>query len=360
MERFCVAGDFVEACPYGSGHINDTYAVTMDQAGRTVRYILQRINHRVFPDPPRLMENIHRICRELGAGLRRDGEERSSRRALTVVCTREGAPVHQDDQGGFWRVYYFIEGALGYDVVENHRQAFEAARAFGEFQRLLADLPGPRLHETIPGFHDTPRRLERFRQVFAEAPRPRREAVRVEAEFFLSRHDEASRLVSLQRQGLLPERVTHNDTKLNNVLIDQETHQAVCVIDLDTVMPGLVPYDFGDLVRTSTTRAVEDERDLEKVRFDREFFLALARGYLSSAGAFLTPLEREHLVFGGFLMTYEVGVRFLTDYLEGNVYFKTAYDEHNLVRARTQIALASQIEAVRGELEEELAQIDRA
>jgi len=350
--HFDVYGDFTEALPYGNGHINDTFAVSCLQAGEPVRYILQRLNHEVFREPVKLMENIDRICRELHKRLLQAEVADASRRALTTVPSRSGLPYHRDKQGNIWRLYLFIEGARGYDVVETEEQAYQAARAFGGFQKLLTDLPGERLHETIPGFHDTPRRFRRFEEVVAADPRGLKNTAGPEIDFFLGYRDQVSRLIDLRDRGLIPERVTHNDTKLNNVLLDEITHEAVCVIDLDTSMPGLSLYDFGDLVRTSTTTSPEDEPDLSRVTFQPEMFKALTRGYLSEAAVFLTPDERDNLVFGGILMTYEVGLRFLTDYLEGNVYFKTRYPDHSLVRCRTQMALVKAIESCQEELEQ--------
>lgn len=351
FSQFRVYGDFIDARPYGSGHINDTFAVNCRQAGDPVRYILQRLNHHVFKDPVKLMDNVHRICTELHKRLEASGDPDASRRALTTVLSRGDLPYHRDSDGNIWRLYLFIEGAVGYDIIENEEQAFQAARAFGEFQKLLTELPGERLHETIPGFHDTPKRFRRFKEVLEADVMGLRATAAPEIAFFLSCEEEVSRLLDLHAAGLIPERVTHNDTKLNNVLIDEKSHQAVCVIDLDTSMPGLAPYDFGDLVRTSTSPAAEDEKDLAKVVLMPEMFKALTRGYLSTAADFLTPAERDNLVFGGKLMTYEVGLRFLTDYLEGSIYFKTKYPDHNLVRCRTQMTLVKAIEARQEELE---------
>ncbi len=351
MSHFDLLGDFTDAAPYGNGHINDTFAVNYLQAGVEIRYILQRINGFVFKEPEKLMENVGRICDELQRQLKADGVPDPSRRALTNVNELSGLPYYKDPDGNVWRVYLFIEGAVGFDIIENEEQAYQAAAAFGEFQKLLTNIPGGRLHETIPGFHDTPKRFGRFREVLLLDAGGRAESAGSEIDFFLSYESQVGRLLDLHRQGLIPERVTHNDTKLNNVLIDLKTHEAVCVIDLDTSMPGLAPYDFGDLVRTSTTSTAEDETDLSKIVFLPEMFKATIRGYLSTAGDFLTKAELDNLVFGGILMTYEVGLRFLTDYLKGDVYFKTAYSEHNLIRCRTQMTLVKLMEENRDSLE---------
>ncbi len=350
--QFLLYGDFRQARPYGNGHINDTFEVICEQAGKPMRYIFQRINHLVFKDPVKLMDNISRVCTHIQGKLTASGDSDSSRRALTVIPSREGLPYYRDDNGNFWRCYLFVEGALGFDIIENEDQAFQAARAFGRFQNYLTDIPEPRLHETIPDFHNTPKRFSTLLKAVDADSFNRLEGVREELDFILERRSIVSRLVELHEQGLVPERITHNDTKLNNVLIDEQTHQGICVIDLDTTMPGLAPYDFGELIRTSTSPAPEDERDLSIIHVQKNMFRALAAGYLNSAGNFLTPAEKENLVFGGRLMTLENGIRFLTDYLSGDVYFKIKTPEHNLVRCRSQQALVRSIESSDSELED--------
>ena len=340
--RFEIPGDFQLARPYGSGHINDTYAVDFDQGGTGLRYIVQRINHRIFRQPEQLMDNIVRVTEHVHRKLA-DGPD-STRRTLTVIRTRSGQPCYVDDTGHYWRVYVFVEKALTYDVIEDEKQAYEAARAFGAFQKKLVDLPAPRLSETIPNFHDTPSRYDALEKAIGEDKAGRGASCRREIDFALARKADAGLLIGIFRQGQLPERITHNDTKLNNVLIDNLTGEGICVIDLDTVMPGLVHYDFGDMVRTSTSPAREDETDLDKVSMQFNMFEALLRGYLASAGTFLTPLEKQYLPFSGKLITLEIGVRFLTDYLQGDVYFKTHRDGHNLDRCRTQFKLVRSIE----------------
>lgn len=349
-QAFQLLGRYVEGAPYGSGHINDTFVITMDQAGRPVRYLLQRINDRVFKNVPALMENIQRVTdHALSAGAKGDASD--SRRVLTLVRTREGAAWHQDPHGGFWRCYLFIENARTHDLVENARQAFEAARAFGEFQRMLVDLRGPRLHETIPGFHNTRSRFEALSRAISADRAGRVHAVGAEIEFALARERMAGVVLDLMARGEMPERITHNDTKFNNVMLDDTTSQAVCVIDLDTVMPGSALYDFGDMVRSATNSAAEDEPDASKVTMRMDIFEGLVAGYTASAGVFLNAAERAHLAFAGKLITYEIGLRFLTDHLEGDVYFKTKRQGHNLDRCRTQFALVASIERQEGEMQ---------
>lgn len=350
--RFQLQGTLVAAAPYGSGHINDTYAVVADQAGTSVRYILQRINHTIFKDPVRLMDNINRVTSHQQAQL--VGVRDATRRSLTVLASRDGQPYVMDSQGGYWRCYLFIEHARTYDAVENVQQAYEAARAFGRFQATLDNLPGGRLYETIPQFHDTPRRFAALLDAIGRDAEGRAGGVQAEIDFFLRREHETAHLINLNRSGRIPERITHNDTKLNNVMLDDKTGEGICVIDLDTVMPGLALYDFGDLVRTATSPAREDEKNLERVYMQMPMFVALARGYLSSTSHFLTPDEVENLPFAGKLITLEVGMRFLTDYLNGDVYFKVARPDHNLDRCRTQIRLVESIEEQSEDMQREV------
>ncbi len=341
--NFRIIGDFITGCPYGSGHINDTFAVSYNQGGFYVRYIFQRINHRIFTNPPALMENVERVTSHQRKKLSASGAS-ASRRALEVVRTRGDQVYHQDAEGNFWRVYVFIERSRTYDVIENSRQAFQAAKAFGEFQNLLADLPGQRLHETIPDFHHTVKRFGALERAIEADAKNRAQLVKQEIEFAMARKKDAAKLLDLGAAGKIPERITHNDTKLNNVMIDDETGKGICVIDLDTVMPGFSLYDFGDLVRTSTTRSAEDERDLAKLVFQESMYKALIDGYLEGAAGALTTTEIELLPFGGKLMTFEVGIRFLADFLAGDVYFKIHREGHNLDRCRTQFELVRQIE----------------
>lgn len=355
--HFPLHGRLTNISHYGSGHINDTFLVCHDQAGTAVRYILQRVNHRVFKDVPRLMENIQRVSSHAAQtpDCRAD-----SRRALTLVPTAGGHPFHRSESGDFWRVYLFIEGARTFDQLESPRQAFEAAKAFGTFQRLLADLPGAPLHETIPAFHDTRRRFETLRQAAAADVAGRKAEVAAELAFAFEREADTDRLLALGRNGDLPTRVTHNDTKINNVMLDEQSGEGICVIDLDTVMPGFSLYDFGDMVRSATITAAEDERDLSKVGFRQSVFESLANGFAAGAGAVLNDAEWENLAFAGRIMTYEVGIRFLTDYLQGDVYFRTHRPGQNLDRCRTQFRLVECLEAADADLKRVVAEVRRS
>lgn len=342
FKNFSIDGSYIGSSPCGNGHINDTFTVTINQQEKQARYVFQRINHEVFADPARLMDNFRRVTEHQRSKLGNISE--AHRRSLTLIPTKEGEPCYRDGQGNFWRCCVFVEKATTFEVVETPEQAYEVAKAFGQFQRDLADLPGKRLHETIPDFHNTPRRFSKFIVALERDRHDRATMAKEEINFALVREPMTRTLLDLNASGEIPERITHNDTKLNNLFIDDETGEGICVIDLDTVMPGLALYDFGDLVRTATSPAAEDEKDLSKVTMQMHMYEALHEGYLSSAGAFLTPAEKSHLAFAGKLMTFETGLRFLTDYLDGDVYFKTHRPEHNLDRCRTQFKLVASIE----------------
>jgi hypothetical protein len=329
---------FVAAHRFGSGHINDTWLVSFHHAGLAPRFILQRINTHIFTQPFALMENIQRVTTHLA--MRIADEPDSGRRVLSLIATRDGGAIHIDQDGGHWRAYRFIENARTYDTVESPQQAYQAARAFGRFQQMLADLPAPRLHDTIPDFHHTPKRLQALERAIEADVANRAASAKKEIAFVQARRELAHVLVDAG----LPERVTHNDTKFNNVMLDDATGEGLCVIDLDTVMPGLALYDFGDMVRTTTSPAPEDERDLSKVTMQFAMYEALVRGYLSTAGSFLSSAEKDHLAFSGKLITFEQGIRSLTDYLAGDVYYKISREEHNLDRCRTQFRLIESIE----------------
>lgn len=351
--QFLIQGDFRSAEPYGSGHINDTYKVDFDQSGTAVRYIFQRINHNVFPDPGRLMENIERVCAHSQAMLK--GDPDASRRSLTLIPTRTGKNwlVESPDH---WRCYPFIEKAQTYDAIKSLQQATAAASAFGRFQGNLAGLPGDRLFETIPDFHHTRRRFEKLISAFEADTHDRASAVTEEMDFIRQREADTSIIVDALESGKIPERITHNDTKLNNVMIDDATGEGICVIDLDTVMPGTALNDFGDMIRTASNPAREDDKDLSKVQMRIDYFDALARGYLQGTDGLLTASELELLPVSGKLMTLEVGIRFLTDFLEGDVYFKTHREGHNLDRCRTQLKLVTSIE---GQMDDMRTNLDR-
>ncbi len=339
--RFAVNGRVAYCERYGNGHINETYLVETDGGAR---YILQKINDTVFQNVPALMENVSAVTRYLRA--RTD----DPRRAMHLVQTTEGADYLRDEAGGWWRMYDFIENSICLQAAETDEDFYQSAVAFGEFQRELSEFPAHTLHETIAKFHDTRNRYVQFREALNADPLGRAASVQTEIEFALAREKNAGELMRLLEAGELPLRVTHNDTKLNNVLLDCETRKPLCVIDLDTVMPGLAAFDFGDSIRFGASTAAEDETDLGKVEMSLELFGTYARGFLEACGSALSPLEKATLPLGAKLMTLECGVRFLTDYLSGDTYFRIHRPNHNIDRCRTQFKLVSDMEKKQNEM----------
>lgn len=344
QEAFSLPGQFLGSAPCTGGHINNTFMLRFQAAdGSEEKYLLQLINTHVFQQPELLMENIVRVTEYLRTIIARQGGD-PQRETLRVFFTKDKRPYFLDDAGNHWRCYNYITDSYTLQSIE-HPQDFEsAARAFGRFQNLLADYPSATLHETIPDFHNTVCRYQAFSQAVEENLVGRAGEVSAEIDFVRKREKDTAVLVDLLQAGELPLRVTHNDTKLNNVMFDKATHEGICVIDLDTVMPGLSLYDFGDSIRFGANTAAEDEKDLSRVSLSLELYEAYTRGYLSAAGGSLTPAEIAYLPFSAKLMTLECGMRFLTDYLQGDTYFKTAYATHNLVRCRTQFALVADME----------------
>lgn len=342
MNQFTVYGDFVLGVPFGNGHVNDTYLVTFDQGGIRLNYTLQRINSEVFKEPLKVMENIDRVTSHVLKKIRQVHME-MKKRTVRLLRTPDNLPYVIDDDGSCWRAYVYVERARAFDVLETPEQAYGIARAFGEFQQQLTDLPG-RLNETIPDFHNTPKRFEQLEKAIEKDKVGRVSQVRKEIDFILSRKEEAGTLVKLNASGDIPERITHNDTKCNNVLIDDLTGEGIAVIDLDTVMPGLSLYDFGDMVRTCTSPAEEDEVNLKKVYMQFDMYESLFRGFCDAADCFMTPAEKENMALAGKIITLEIGTRFLTDYLNGDTYFKIRRPDQNLDRCRTQLKLVTSIE----------------
>lgn len=340
IRQFRLAGTQFTYQPFGSGHINDTYLVHDNQE---TPYLLQRINHQVYGDVQGMMDNIRRVTEHLRQKLA--AHAASSMTTLQVIPTHDGALFHQDVSGNYWRILTFINDTVAYDVATSPAQAREAGRAFGQFQALLRDLPGEPLNETIPQFHHMESRLTRFAKAQDADVMQRAGEVPQEIAFVQQRAAEMLNLHQLVETGEIPQRVTHNDTKLNNVLLDPHTHQARCVVDLDTVMPGSVLFDFGDAIRTTANTAGEDETDLDKVQLHLAYYDAFAQGYLSEAHNFLTKKEIEYLPFSARYMTFIMGLRFLTDYMAGDVYYKIHHPDHNLRRARNQFQLVRRMEA---------------
>jgi aminoglycoside phosphotransferase (APT) family kinase protein len=342
--QFHIYGDLLHAEPCKIGHINETYIATYNQGGVQVRYVHQKINTNVFKNPDAVMDNIVRVTSHQRRKLSTEGARDASRRTLTVIPTRDGKAYYRNGDGECWRTLVFVDGVRTFEAVESATQAYEAGQAFGAFQHLLVDLPGPRLAETIPHFHNTRKRFEAMQQVIEADRANRAKEAAKEIEFALKQEKIVDVILNALAKKKLPERVTHNDTKFNNVMLDVVTGKAMCVVDLDTVMPGCALYDFGDMIRTTTSPTLEDELDLSKVKMRMPMFKALARGYLETAGRFLTRNERALIAFSGKLITFTIGIRFLTDYLSGDVYFRVHRPHHNLDRVRTQFRLVESIE----------------
>jgi Ser/Thr protein kinase RdoA (MazF antagonist) len=327
-----------------SGHINDTYVIWCHQpSGAVRRYLLQRINHHVFGHPQQLMENIERVTAHLKRRIRAAGGD-PERETLTLIPTKTGGTWFKSKDSEYWRAEIFIEGGRTYNVPQNLDQIYQAGEAFGRFQRRLSDYPAENLHETIPDFHHTPKRYQALRAAIARDPANRAHQARDEIAFVEQRAGETTILVDLRAAGRLPNRATHNDTKFDNVLIDDETGAGFCVIDLDTVMPGSALYDFGDAARSMVNPVAEDERQLDKVALRLDAFEQLAKGFLDATRAYLTSLEIELLPFSAKLMTLECGIRFLTDFINGDEYFRVQRVNQNLDRCRTQFKLVQEME----------------
>ena len=335
LSRFALEGAPISCARYGSGHINETYLVVTN---RPHLYILQKLNSFVFPNLRGVMDNIVAVTNHLKA------KTADPSRTLTLAPTRDGADYLVTDQGDYWRLYEFVLNSVCLEKAESVDDFRQSAVAFGEFQNQLADFPARSLVEIIPRFHDTPERFRQLRAAIDADPAGRAAGAREEIQGYLAYEKESDGLMKLLRAGELPLRVTHNDTKLNNVLLRQQDHRPLCVIDLDTVMPGLVANDFGDSIRFGASTAAEDERDLGRVQLSIELYNAYAEVFLSACGNRLTNKERETLPLGAKLMTLECGARFLADYLNGDVYFHTQYPDHNLVRCRTQLKLVREME----------------
>ena len=343
ISQFNFAGTQEECIPYGNGHINDTYLLTFRTEEGIKRFILQKMNKNIFTKPVELMENVSGVTSWLKKKIQENGGD-VTRETLNLVASKDGKPYYVDSVGDYWRVYLFIENATCFDVVENENDFYQSAVAFGHFQGLLADYPAETLHETIVNFHNTVDRFEKFKAALKADAFGRAAEVQEEIKFVLDREKLTHTLCDLQNSGRLPLRVTHNDTKLNNIMIDNATGKAICVIDLDTVMPGLSVNDFGDSIRFGASTAQEDERDLSKVSCDLHLYEVYVKGFIEGCNGALTDLELDMLPMGAVLMTFECGMRFLTDYLEGDHYFKIHREGQNLDRARTQFKLVKDME----------------
>ncbi len=343
VSRFSIDGDVVSAAPYGSGHINDSFRVEVSGPDGARAYLFQRINRGIFKNPPQMMENISRVTRHIRGRLEARGADQLDRCVLSVVQSRDNLPYCRDNAGEYWRAYPFVEGTRSIDMVTSPDQAFEAARMFGEFLQLLEGLPGPPLYDTIPHFHDGHKRMQDFFRVLEKDEHNRAKSAQEEIRFVREHASMFQVFPALVRSGEMVMRTVHNDTKVNNLLFDAHSGEGLCVIDLETVMPGISLYDFGDLARTVVSGAAEDEVDLSRVEVDLPIFKALAAGFIRGVGDILTPVERGLLVFSCKVMTQIIGLRFLTDYLAGDIYFKVHRPGQNLDRGRVQFQLVKSL-----------------
>jgi Ser/Thr protein kinase RdoA (MazF antagonist) len=343
VNSFTIHGDFESISAHGNGHINQTLVSVWNQGGTRVRYLHQQINSQIFVRPDEVMENIERVSLHIKSKL--PGVKDKSRRTLTVVPARSGKLFARDKKQGWWRTYLFIEGAHSLETAANPGEVYLLGASVGRFQNQLADLGGERLHESIPGFHNMERRYKKFYTALALDPFKRVAEAAAEIAFMRENEKRGLALMEAVWEGTIPERISHNDTKINNILIDNEDNSALCLVDLDTVMPGSSLFDVGDLIRTAACRAEEDETDFSRVIFDPVFYRALLEGYLSEAGEFLTGAEKKLLAESGRSFAQIMGLRFLTDYLEGDRYYQIARPLHNLDRCRNQIALIKSMDA---------------
>jgi len=351
LDRFAIAGKFVDFRMIVNGHINNTIEVIYNVGGKEIKHLLQQINTNAFKNPDELMANVDYVTSFLRDKVKAEGGD-TERETLYCKPTVDGKKYITDKKGRVWRLYNFVDNAFSYDTIESPEVFYAAGKAFGEFQRKLADFPIDRLYDTIPDFHNTAVRYVNFTKSLEKDAYSRAQFCAPEIEFVKARRRETFVLTGLCSIGDIPIRVTHNDTKLNNIMFDKTTNKPLCVVDLDTVMPGLSVYDFGDAIRFGANTAVEDEKDVSKVSLDLNLYEQYVRGFLTGVGNSLTPAEIEYMPFGAKMMTFECGMRFLTDYLDGNIYFKYAYPEHNLVRCRTQFALVADMEKKFEEMKE--------
>ena len=341
VAAFEVEGKVVDYIPFGNGHINDTRLVTMDNG---VQYVLQRINKNVFKRPDLLMENYVGVTKFVRKKIEEMGGD-PLREVLNAIPTKEGKPFTIDEEGQYWRLLVYVTESMSYDQVEKPEQFYDSAVSFGDFQYMLRDYPAHTLHETIVNFHNTPDRYRQLMEAIENNAAGRLSEVSAEVEFAKARREFANTLENAHKEGRLPLRVTHNDTKLNNILVDTNTGRPLCVVDLDTIMPGYSVNDFGDSIRFGATTALEDETDLSKVNFDISLYELYVKGFIEGAKGGLTEGELEMLPIGAIMMTFECGMRFLADYLNGDTYFRIHRPSHNLDRCRNQFKLVADMEA---------------
>lgn len=344
VSQFSLKGEFVSADSTGNGHINDTFKITMNDKGVQTNYILQRINQFVFKKPEELMDNMIRVTEHIRKKVLEQGEN-ADERCINLYPSSLGKKWYLDKTGNYWRLYRFVENAIGYETAPSPAIVYEAGKAIGQFQSWLADIPGGPMYETIPFFNHPVFLVDRFKEVLAKDSHHRAAQAKELIDLVLAKAYDMQKLYRLGQEGLLPVRISHNDTKINNILMDPQTNKAICIIDLDTIMSGFALNDFGDSVRTSCNSGAEDDPNLDNVGINLDNFEAFTRGYLSKAKSFLTQTEVDNLAFSAMLYPFLIGLRFITDYLEGDVYFKIHHEHHNLQRAKAQFKLMSDIES---------------
>lgn len=344
IKQFQLNGKPVAINPTGNGHINDTFKITMESNGTKTNYILQRINQYVFKKPEELMSNMIRVTEHIRKKVLEQGEN-ADERCINLYPALDGKKWYLDPDGNYWRLYRFVENAIGYETAPGPEIVYEAGKAIGQFQSWLADIPGGPMYETIPFFNHPVFLVDHFKEVLEKDSHQRAASAKEIIDLVLSKAYDMQKLYRLGEAGLLPLRISHNDTKINNILMDPVTNEAICIIDLDTIMSGFALNDFGDSVRTSCNQGAEDDPDLDNVKINLENFEAFTKGYLSKAKSFLTPVEVENLAFSAMLYPFLIGLRFITDYLDGDCYFKIHHENHNLQRAKAQFKLMQDIEA---------------
>ncbi len=349
ISQFDIAGSFVRSGRFGSGLINDTYLCEFGEGGETRKYILQRINTAVFKHAEQVMENVELVTTHIAARLRREGIDPYSV-TPALIHTRGGSSYHRDAAGSYWRMFHFIEAGDVFDTISGLHHAYEIGRGLGKFQSLVSDLDPGKLHDTLPEFHHTPKYLAEYDAALQSDRHGRATRIRAESDCISRRRDLAPLLMDRLRSGEIPLRVVHNDPKVNNVMIRSDTREALCMLDLDTVKPGIVHFDFGDCVRSAANPAGEDAENIDDVALDLPIFENVLRGYIQEAGSFLTTREVELLPASVKVITFELGIRFLADYLRGDTYFKIRYPEHNQYRAKVQFRLLESIETAEGQM----------
>ena len=351
LDKFLINGEFVSCEPYGNGHINRTYLAIYNENGARKRYILQKINSKLFDPVEKLMQNIELVTEFNREKIRQRGGD-PDRESLTIVRTNDGKSFLKENEDDYYRVYIFIENTVAYQTVQTPKDFYYSAIAFGNFNNLLAEFDASKLYEILPRFHDTKKRYGDFLAALEKDAFDRAKECQPEIEFIKARENYYGTIVDLIASGKMPLKVTHNDTKLNNVLLDDKTGEPVAVIDLDTIMPGSICYDFGDSIRFGCNPCEEDEKDLSKVNFRFDLYKVYLEGFLEALGDRITDIEKEYLAFGSILMTIECGMRFLADYLSGDTYFKTHRPGQNLDRCRTQLKLVADMEKILDQMNE--------